>query len=49
MHIQTATVEELMSLNDIGPVGASYVVHFFAQPHNLEVIQAFIKSWDSLA
>lgn len=36
--ILSATVDELMSLNDIGPVGASYVVHFFAQPHNIEVI-----------
>lgn len=38
-EIQSATVDELMTLNDIGPVGASYVVHFFAQPHNLEVIK----------
>ncbi len=37
--IQSATLEELMTLNDIGPVGGSYVVHFFAQPHNLEVIK----------
>lgn len=46
--IQSATVEELMSLNDIGPVGASYVVHFFAQPHNIEVIQRLVAlgiSW----
>jgi DNA ligase (NAD+) len=33
-----ATEEELMALDDIGPVGASYVVHFFSQPHNLHVI-----------
>ncbi len=38
-ELQQATEAELMNLNDIGPVGASYVVHFFAQPHNLEVIQ----------
>ncbi|BCA96118.1 DNA ligase [Legionella antarctica] len=41
--IQSATVDELMSLNDIGPVGAAYVVHFFAQPHNLEVIQRLLE------
>ncbi|TAL58287.1 MAG: NAD-dependent DNA ligase LigA, partial [Legionella sp.] len=27
--LQAATVEELMTLNDIGPVGADYIVHFF--------------------
>lgn len=40
--IMTATEEELMSLNDIGPVGASYVVHFFAQEHNLDVINRLL-------
>ncbi len=41
--IQSATVDELMSLNDIGPVGAAYVVHFFAQPHNIEVIHRLLE------
>ena len=40
--IKSATVDELMSLNDIGPVGATYVEHFFAQPHNLEVIDRLL-------
>lgn len=40
--ILKATEEELMSLNDIGPVGASYVVHFFAQEHNLQVINRLL-------
>lgn len=38
----TATEEELMSLNDIGPVGAANVVHFFAQEHNLQVIERLL-------
>lgn len=42
-EIQAATIDELMTLNDIGPVGASYIVHFFAQPHNLEVIQRLLE------
>lgn len=42
--IKAATVEELMTLNDIGPVAASYVVHFFSQPHNLEVIDKLISA-----
>ncbi|KTD48300.1 NAD-dependent DNA ligase LigA [Legionella quateirensis] len=41
--IQSASVDELMSLHDIGPVGASYIVHFFAQPHNLEVINRLLE------
>lgn len=41
-ELQSATLEELMTLNDIGPVGASYVVHFFAQPHNMEVINRLL-------
>lgn len=40
--IQSATVNDLMALNDIGPVGASYVVHFFSQPHNMEVINRLL-------
>jgi DNA ligase (NAD+) len=40
--ILKATEEELMSLNDIGPVGASYVVHFFAQAHNVQVIERLL-------
>jgi DNA ligase (NAD+) len=41
--MQKATVDELMTLNDIGPVGAAYVVHFFSQPHNIEVINRLLE------
>jgi DNA ligase (NAD+) len=37
-----AKEEDLMSLNDIGPVGASNVVHFFAQEHNIRVIERLL-------
>jgi len=40
--LQKASVEELMTLNDIGPVGADYTVQFFSQPHNIEVIERLI-------
>lgn len=40
--IVEATEEQLMNLEDIGPVGASSVVHFFAQPHNLQVIKRLL-------
>lgn len=41
--IQQASLEELMALNDIGPVGAAYIVHFFAQAHNLDVINRLLE------
>lgn len=36
--LRAATAEELMKLNDIGPVVAYHVVDFFSQSHNIEVI-----------
>lgn len=41
--LQAATLEELMSLNDIGPVAAENVIHFFAQAHNIEVINRLLE------
>ncbi|VEB35580.1 DNA ligase [Legionella sainthelensi] len=41
--ISNATVDELMNLEDMGPVGAGNIVHFFAQTHNLEVIQHLLE------
>ncbi len=38
--LRDATLEELMSLQDIGAVVAQHVVDFFREPHNLEVIEA---------
>lgn len=40
--LQAATVDELMALKDIGPVGAARVLHFFSQTHNLEVIHRLL-------
>ncbi len=40
--LKTATEEELMGLSDIGPVAASYIIHFFAQEHNLQVIDRLL-------
>jgi DNA ligase (NAD+) len=42
--LQQASIDELMTLKDIGPVAASYIVHFFAQAHNLEVIEKLLAS-----
>ncbi len=40
--LKVASTEELLKLKDIGPVGAAYVVHFFAQAHNVDVIDKLI-------
>lgn len=40
--LQAASTEQLMALNDIGPVGAAYVTHFFAQPHNVDVVNKLL-------
>lgn len=41
--IMQAKEEELITLKDIGPVGAEYIVHFFASEHNIEVIDKLIN------
>lgn len=40
--LKAATTEQLLSLRDIGPVGAYHVVNFFAQEHNCEVIDKLV-------
>lgn len=40
--LQSASVDELMTLKDIGPIAADYVTHFFSQSHNREVIHRLI-------
>lgn len=42
--IKTAHEEDLISLKDIGPVGAYNIVHFFLQSHNCDVIDRLITS-----
>ncbi|MGI9320039.1 MAG: NAD-dependent DNA ligase LigA [Thiogranum sp.] len=39
-----ATEERLESIPDIGPVVAKHIVHFFQQPHNVEVIEKLRKA-----
>ncbi|WP_338592926.1 NAD-dependent DNA ligase LigA [Shewanella khirikhana] len=42
--IKEADVDALMQVEDVGIVVAQHVAHFFAQPHNLEVIDALINA-----
>ena len=47
--IMAATTEELLNVNDVGPVVAASVRQFFAEPHNRSVIEALIShgvAWD---
>jgi len=38
-RVLTATVEQLLQVNDVGPVVASSLRSFFDQPHNVEVVE----------
>ncbi|WP_159991053.1 NAD-dependent DNA ligase LigA [Pelistega ratti] len=40
--LSQASQDDLLAVNDIGPVGAESIVRFFAEPHNQEVIQALL-------
>lgn len=41
--LQKANAEDLQAIPDVGPVMAEYVVHFFHQPRNLEIIKELKK------
>lgn len=38
-NVMTATVEALLAVNDVGPIVAESIANFFAEPHNVEVIE----------
>jgi len=42
--IASATEELLIEVNDVGPVVATHIVHFFSQEHNLDIIQRLNKA-----
>ncbi|WP_100640969.1 NAD-dependent DNA ligase LigA [Alteromonas facilis] len=41
-RVKEASVEKLIEVNDIGAVVAQHIAHFFAESHNLEVIDALV-------
>jgi DNA ligase (NAD+) len=48
-RIMNASVEELLEVNDVGPIVAESIHTFFAQPHNREVVEqlrAVGITWD---
>lgn len=42
--IQRADLEQLIEVQDIGPIVAQHIVNFFQQPHNLEVIEQLLSA-----
>lgn len=42
--LKQADEEELQQVPDVGPVVAQHIIHFFAQPHNREVIQNILDA-----
>lgn len=40
--LRKATIEQLKEINDIGPVVAAHIVHFFEETHNQEVIEKLL-------
>ena len=42
--LKNATADELMAIKDIGPVAAEFTVHFFANKHNLMVIDKLLAN-----
>lgn len=43
-RLKQAGEEELQQVPDIGPIVAQHIIHFFAQPHNREVIQNILDA-----
>lgn len=42
--LKQANVEQLIEVEDVGAIVAQHVAHFFAQPHNLEVIDKLLAA-----
>lgn len=42
--VEKASYEQLIEVQDIGPVVAQHIVNFFQQPHNLEVIEQLFNA-----
>ncbi len=49
--IQVASIDELQSTQDVGPVVAQHIAHFFSEKHNEKIINRLLKSgihWDEV-
>jgi DNA ligase (NAD+) len=39
----SASIEELLELNDVGPIVAESILQFFAEPHNIQTIDSMLS------
>ena len=49
--LMEATIEELQTVQDVGPIVAEHIISFFAEKHNRDIIQKLIKSgvhWEKM-
>ncbi len=47
-NLAKASIEELLSVNDVGPIVAESISEFFSEPHNMQTIKAMVAmgvSW----
>ncbi|MBV7315540.1 NAD-dependent DNA ligase LigA [Shewanella sp. NIFS-20-20] len=42
--VQHASIEQLLAVSDVGAIVAQHIHHFFAQPHNIEVIDQLVAA-----
>ena len=50
--LRVATLEQLLAVNDVGTVVAGQILHFFAEPHNQQVLDGLVAvgvHWPALA
>lgn len=50
--LQQATIEDLMQVQDIGPIVAEHIMHFFQEKHNQEIVDKLIKAgihWEAIS
>ncbi|MCP3673031.1 MAG: NAD-dependent DNA ligase LigA [Gammaproteobacteria bacterium] len=41
-HIIKASFEELIEVDDVGPVVANHIIDFFKEPHNVDIVQRLL-------
>ena len=43
-RLQQATIEELITIDDVGDIVAEHIQHFFEQAHNIQVIEGLVEA-----